>query len=92
MPATKTSELATLTNIGKTIEQRLNEIGVYTKDDLQRVGPVDAWKQIKSRYPERTIPVCYYLYSLQGALMGVHWDALPAEMKTELRALAGVEG
>jgi len=32
-----------------------------------------------------TLPVCYYLYSLQGALLGLHWDDLPTELKTELR-------
>jgi DNA transformation protein len=28
--------------------------------------------------------VCYYLYSLQGALMGVHWDSVPKNVKDEL--------
>jgi DNA transformation protein and related proteins len=79
------SELATLKNIGVTIEQRLNEIGVFSRADLAKLGPVEAYQGIKENYPDKTIPVCYYLYSLQGALDGVHWDALPAKVKKELR-------
>jgi DNA transformation protein and related proteins len=82
------SELTALKNIGATIEQRLNEIGVFSHADLAKLGPVKAYQGIKENYPDKTIPVCYYLYSLQGALDGVHWDALPANVKVELRKQA----
>ena len=73
----KKSELSNLKNIGATIEKRLNEIGVYTRLDLERIGPAKAYQWICRNYPDQTIPVCYYLYSLQGALMDVHWDKVP---------------
>ncbi len=79
------SGLSQLKNIGATIERRLNEIGVLSRADLEKVGPVSAYRQIKETHPDKTIPVCYYLYSLRGALDGVHWDALSAEVKAKLR-------
>lgn len=78
--------LKQLKNIGKTVEQRLNEIGIYCEKDLARVGPIEAYRRVKSRYPNSTMPVCYYLYSLQGALMDLHWDDLPAELKKKLQS------
>ena len=78
------SELSHLKNIGPTIEKRLNEIGVYTRADLQRLGPAKAYQWICRSYPNQTIPVCYYLYSLQGALTGVHWDKVPKQAKEQL--------
>ena len=80
----KKSKLSHLTNIGPTIEKRLNEIGVYTRSDLERVGPVKAYRWISRNYSNQTIPVCYYLYSLQGALMDVHWNDVPKKMRDKL--------
>ncbi len=65
-----------LTNIGPTIAARLNEVGVSTVGDLRRVGVVEAFQMVRANNADKHIPVCYYLYSLQGALQGVHWDAL----------------
>lgn len=83
-------DLAQLRNIGPTIRKRLNEIGIYTRADLQRMGSVKAYKRICQNYPNQTIPVCYYLYSLQGALMDTHWDELPETVKDELYAQAKI--
>lgn len=80
----KKSELAHLKNIGPTIEKRLNEIGIYTRADLERIGPAQAYQWICRHHPDRTIPVCYYLYALQGALMNVHWDDVPNKIKERL--------
>lgn len=81
-------ELAQLRNIGPTIRRRLMEIGIHSRADLRRIGPVRAYRRICENYPNQTIPVCYYLYSLQGALMDVHWDELPGPLKDELYAKA----
>lgn len=77
-------KLSDLKNIGKTIEKRLHEIGVETEADLAAIGPIAAYQKIKQNYPNKTIPVCYYLYSLQGALMDIHWDDLPNTLKHSL--------
>ena len=71
-------------NIGKTIEQKLNEIGVYSLADLAEMTPKVAYQKICKNNPYKTIPKCYYLYSLQGALLDCDWRELPDEIKTEL--------
>ena len=74
-----------LRNIGATVAQRLHEIGIRTKDDLERVGAVTAYCEIKHRHPEARTPLCYYLYSLEGALRDQHWDDIGENVKKALR-------
>ncbi len=71
-------------NIGKTIAIKLNEIGVFTLSDLAEMTPKVAYKKICKNYPNKTIPKCYYLYSLKGALLNLDWRKLPNEIKMEL--------
>jgi DNA transformation protein and related proteins len=78
------SNLKESKNIGSTIMKRLNEIGVYSLADLAEISPVMAYKKICEQNPNKTFPVCYYLYSLQGALLDLRWDDLPRELKNEL--------
>lgn len=59
-------------------------VGISTVGQLRRVGIATAYDMVKANNPGKTIPVCYYLYSLQGALDGVHWDALPEKTKQNL--------
>lgn len=73
-----------LKNVGPTIASRLKEIGIHTRADLEAVGPVAAYRRICAKHPEKTIRVCYYLYSLEGALRGQHWDAIGATVKQSL--------
>ena len=77
-------------NIGPAIEKRLNEIGVYSRQDLQRVGAAGAYMKIRAKYPNKTIPICYYLYSFEGALAGKHWDNLAQAVKDRLRLQGNV--
>lgn len=74
-----------LKNIGATVVQRLHEVGIRTKDDLERVGSVSAYCEIKQRHPEARTPLCYYLYSLEGALRDQHWDDIGEDVKKTLR-------
>jgi TfoX C-terminal domain len=80
-----------LMNIGPTIARRLREVRIHTRSDLKSVGPVAAFHRIRKRWAGKTIPVCYYLYSLQGALCDVHWDALSESDKRALRRQAGID-
>ncbi|MFX3625910.1 MAG: TfoX/Sxy family protein [bacterium] len=86
-----TTTLKQYKNIGATIEKRLNEIGVNSIDDLAKIGAANAYKKIKDNYPDKTLSVCYYLYSFQGALMDMHWDDIPVHIKDDLRKQAGIE-
>ncbi|MCC8145971.1 MAG: TfoX/Sxy family protein [Bacteroidales bacterium] len=85
------NDLSNAKNIGKTIRERLNEIGVFSLSDLAEMTSVVAFKKIRENYPEKTIPVCYYLYSLEGALLDLHWNDLPSDLKKELRNRIGSE-
>ncbi|PJR04044.1 TfoX/Sxy family DNA transformation protein [Avrilella dinanensis] len=68
-------------NIGITIAKKLNETGVFTLADLAEMTPKIAYQKICDKYPEKTIPKCYYLYSLQGALLDLDWRELRNEIK-----------
>lgn len=81
----RSKKVEDLRNIGSTIASRLNEIGVYTEEDLRSLGAIEAHQRIREKYPEKTLPVCYYLYSFDGALEDVHWDDLPESRKKFLR-------
>ena len=74
-----------LSNIGKKIAGRLNEIGIFCEDDLRFVGAVTAHKMLKEKYPSETLAVCYYLYSFEGALCNKHWNDIGAEKKKQLK-------
>lgn len=80
-----------LKNIGPTIADRLETVGLKTLGDLKKIGPAKAFNLVKSAYSDITIPVCYYLYSLQGALVGKHWNDLPSATKKQLLEEAGVK-
>lgn len=77
-----------LKNIGATVAQRLHEVGIRTRCDLERLGAVSAYCEIKRRHPEARIPLCYYLYSLEGALRDEHWDDIGEDVKKGLRDAA----
>lgn len=80
-----------LTNIGPAIAARLAAADVKTVGDLKAIGPAEAYRRVRRKYPTRTIPVCYYLHALQGALDGVPWDALSPAAKKRLREQAGAD-
>lgn len=82
--------VGSLRNIGPTVEQRLTSIGVVSRDDLAAMGPVEAYRRLSRKHPDKRLPVCYYLYSLEAALRDVHWDELTTEEKRKLRDQAGV--
>lgn len=79
-------ELARLKNIGKTSAQWLHEAGIHSLADLEDVGAVEAWRRVKALYPNRVSLLI--LYALQGALLNLHWNALPPDMKADLKAQA----
>ena len=78
--------LTDLKNIGRKIAGRLNEIGIFSEDELRQVGAVGAHRLIKARYPDETLPVCYYLYSFEGALTEKHWNEIGEHRKEQLKA------
>lgn len=75
-------ELSTLPNIGKTVEQQLNEVEIETIKQLNEAGSRQAWLRIKSIDDSACIN---RLYALEGAVQGIRWHNLPQEVKDELK-------
>ena len=84
------SDLVGRHNLGSTIRARLKDAGIHSFGQLRSLGAASVYKLLCDRAGRR-LPVCYYLYSLEGALHGIHWDALPAHEKARLRHEAGVD-
>ena len=75
-------ELSQLVNIGKTLEEQLNAIGIQTVSQLRETGSREAWRRIKSADPS----ACYNrLCALEGALQGIRWHDLPDGVKEDLK-------
>lgn len=79
--AIEQSELLKLKNLGMASVNILRAIGISSYADLKEIGAVNAYLKIK----ERDINVSkVMLYALQGALMDVHWNDLPPDLKKQL--------
>ncbi|WP_315073534.1 TfoX/Sxy family protein [uncultured Clostridium sp.] len=75
-------ELSKLPNIGKEIESQLNKVGIFTYDELKKIGAEQAWLRIQ----EIDASACIHrLLALEGAINGVKKTVLPEERKAELR-------
>jgi DNA transformation protein len=75
-------ELSKLPNIGKVVEEQLNEVGIETVEQLKEIGSRKAWLRIKSIDDSACIN---RLYGLEGAIQGIRWHNLSKEIKDELK-------
>lgn len=82
-------ELTDLKNIGSKIATRLNEVDIFSEAELRSVGAIEAHRRIKEVYPAETLPLCYYLYSFEGALTDKHWNDIGEKKKAQLKASIG---
>lgn len=82
--------LIELKNIGKTLASRLHELGVNNRSELENLGAAKAYKWLSQQSPDKHLPVCYYLYSIEGAIQGKHWNEFSEKEKTKLRISAGL--
>ena len=58
-------------------------VGVYTLDDVAKLGVVETYKRVKAAYPEKVS--LNLLWGLQAALLDLPWNELPPVIKSELR-------
>ena len=76
------SEIRTLKNLSEVSEKWLNQAGIFTRADLQRLGPVAAWERVRALgYPASLNLV----YAIQGALLDMHWNHLPRPLVKQLK-------
>jgi DNA transformation protein len=76
------NRLTTLPNIGKTLSEKLRDVGVETPEDLLSAGSENAFIRLK------TVDngACFSeLCALEGAIQGIRWHDLAADRKNELK-------
>ncbi|MBL1293788.1 MAG: TfoX/Sxy family DNA transformation protein [Thiotrichales bacterium] len=76
--------------MGDTVAKCLTDIGITDETELRKIGAANAYKQLSTAQPNQRLPVCYYLYSLEGAIQNIHWSDMPENDKTKLRLAAGL--
>lgn len=74
--------LTDLPNIGKTLAEKLNMIGIENEQDLIQMGSKNAI--IKIATIENSGVCINMLYALEGAIQGIRWHGLGRERKQEL--------
>ncbi len=75
-------------NIGPKSMAWLRQTGIRTQADLEAVGSLAAYVRIKRAGFK---PSLNMLYAMEGAIIGCHWQEIPAERRNELIVAAGAE-
>lgn len=75
-------ELSNLPNIGKEVERQLNQVGIFTYDELKAIGAEQAWLKIQ----EIDSSACIHrLLALEGAIHGVKKTEISQKRKEDLK-------
>ncbi len=76
------TELTSMMNIGKEMENKLKTVGIDSPDKLIAEGSKQAFLKLKETYPS----VCLvHLYALEGAIQNTEFNSLSEETKKELK-------
>ena len=70
-------------NLGPKSSEWLASVGVYSLDDVAKLGVVETYKLVKAAYPEKV--TLNMLWGLQAALLDIPWNELPPDIKSALR-------
>lgn len=75
-------ELEKLPNIGKEVERQLNQVGIFTFDELKDIGAEQAWLNIQKIDESACMN---RLLGIEGAIQGVKKKLLEEERKLQLK-------
>jgi DNA transformation protein len=75
-------ELSKLKGLGPKSERCLNEIGIYTKNELEELGAVSAFIKLIEECSSK--PSLNFLYAMVGALQDKHWAEIAKSEKGRL--------
>jgi DNA transformation protein len=75
--------LRDLPNIGITLERKLKAIGISSIAKLKSEKPEAIYAKLCTKEGKR-LPVCYYLYTLEGAVKNIDWRRLTESKKKRL--------
>lgn len=73
--------LEELVNLGPKSAAWLNAVGVYTRADIECLGPAAVYQRVKDHGHK---PSLNLLYALAGVVMNVRWNQLPDEVRSRL--------
>ena len=76
-----------LPNLGPKSAAILASVDIHTRDDLESIGAVEAYKRAKLVHADRVS--LNLLWAMQGALLGIPWNQIPKDMKVELKQKIG---
>lgn len=68
---------------GKTMEKKLNSVGIHSAEELTAIGSKQAVFRLKSQYPTTCVVILYYL---EAAIRGIDIKQLDNACKSELKA------
>lgn len=71
-------------NMGPKSRAWLHEIGIDSLEDLEAIGAVEAYRRLKTARP--TEVTLNALWGMQASLLNIHWNALPPDMKADLKS------
>lgn len=74
--------LSQMPNIGAKLEAQLFQAGVTSPEELKAVGSREAWLRIKAFDPSACL---MRLSALEGAIRGVRWHHLDADVRQSLK-------
>lgn len=76
------TQLSDLHSFGPASQHWLNTIGIYTLSDLEKIGAVEAYRQLK----QLGFPVSLNLvYAIEGAILNTPWNHLPPDIRQRLK-------
>ncbi|HZG56244.1 TfoX/Sxy family protein [Paenibacillus sp.] len=73
-------------NMGDVGARWLASVGITTLEELAAVGSVEAYWRIREKHDGVNIVA---LYAMEGALLDMHWNELPPEVKDALHEQVG---
>lgn len=76
------NELLKLKNIGEVSAKMLNEIDVFTRDDIVKLGPATIFHILKAQGFNVNLMM---VYALEGAITNRHFNDIPHADKERLR-------
>jgi hypothetical protein len=74
--------ISNLPNLGPTSAAWLREAGIQTVADLERLGPVAAYRLVKERQPQARLNL---IWALEAGLLGKDWKELTDQEKERLQ-------
>ncbi|MCL2755706.1 MAG: TfoX/Sxy family protein [Firmicutes bacterium] len=78
------TELTSLRNIGKGLEQKLRSVDITTAEEFMEIGSEEAFVRLREQYSNISL---VHLYALEGAVSGVDFNKLSAQTKKRLKDL-----